>query len=121
MGAVPTPPVQVSKNLTPEQTAFIGRGSFGAFSLGIFYFLACGLMMDALLSLIPFVNLYIWIRGIISGRKMSWEKASWTDFATYQKRQKLLDKIGIVVLIVSFIFGFIFGMISALAVKSTIQ
>lgn len=121
VGAVPTPPAQASKSLTPEQAAFVKRGSFGAFSLGIIYFLASGLMIDALLTLVPFVNLYIWIRGIISGRKMSWEKATWTDFTTYQKRQKLLDKIGIVVLIVSFVFGVIMGVISALAVKTSIN
>ncbi len=119
-GTVPTPPAPAAKTVTPEQAAFIGRGSFGAFSLGLIYFLASGLMIDALLSLVPIVNLYIWIRGIIRGRKMSWEKGQWADFTTYQNRQKLLDKIGIVVLIISFAFGLVMGIVSALAVQSTL-
>ncbi|MDD5566784.1 MAG: hypothetical protein PHH01_01170 [Patescibacteria group bacterium] len=97
----PAKPAQTQASQpAPEEQKFINRPSFGAFSLGWIYFLATGLVKDGLLMFVPVYNVYIWIRGIINGRKMSWAKGEWRDFATFKKRQKLLDRIGLVFLVI---------------------
>jgi uncharacterized protein YpmB len=97
--AVPAP-----QNINNDQEKFINRWSFGAFSLSIIYFFASGLIKQGLFMFIPFYNIYIWIKGIVKGRKMSWEKGEWKDFETFKKRQKMLDRIGIVLVIIFVVF-----------------
>lgn len=97
----PPPPAKtVPSMVTPDQQSFIHRPSFGAFSLGLIYFLASGLMKEALLMLVPFFNIYLWFKGIFRGRRMSWQKGEWRDFDTFKKRQKTLDYIGIVFFVI---------------------
>jgi hypothetical protein len=84
--------------LTPEQEKFLKKWSWGALVMPTIYFLISGLMKEALFTFIPFLNIYIWIKGIVSGRRMSWERGEWKSFEVFQKRQKVTDWIGVVFL-----------------------
>jgi len=92
---------QNSAVLTPEQEAFTKKWSWGAFAMPNIYFFVSGLMKEGIYSLIPFLNIYIWVKGIFRGRRMSWERGEWKNWDVYVKRQKIVDKIGIVVLAVA--------------------
>jgi hypothetical protein len=103
MAPVPAP-APANASLSPEQQKFVNKWSFGAFSLSFIYFFASGLIKQGLLLLIPFYNIYVYFKGIVKGRKMSWEKGEWKDFDTFQRRQKLLDRIGLVMIIFMVVF-----------------
>lgn len=91
---------QNSAVLTPEQEAFTKKWSWGALFMPGIYFFASGLMREGIYSLIPFLNIYFWIKGFFRGRKMSWEGGEWKNWDIYEKRQRILDTIGIVVMVV---------------------
>ncbi len=62
------------------------------------YFFVSGLFKEALFTFVPFLNIYIWIKGFVRGRRMSWEKGEWKSFEVYQKRQRIMDWVGIIFL-----------------------
>ena len=96
----PAAPASELPSLTPEQTAFINRASFGAFGTGMLYFFAAGMPGQGFAFFIPFYNIFVWIRGIVKGRRMSWERGEWKNFEVYHKRQKYMDKAAVVLVIV---------------------
>lgn len=104
----------VSNNLTSsttasveDQQAFINRWSWGGFGLGWLYFMASRMYKTGFLYLlglfIPILNIYLSIKSGFRGRKMTWESGKWADFGAYQKRQKLLDTIAIILIVISII------------------
>ena len=65
---------------------------------------------------VPILDIYLWIKAGLRGRRLVWESGKWQDFESYRKRQKLLDKVGLVILLVSvliwlavFAFGYFNG------------
>ncbi|HTY39869.1 MAG TPA: hypothetical protein VMC43_02160 [Candidatus Paceibacterota bacterium] len=123
-------PAGTANGLTSEQSAFITRWSWGGFLLYCFYFLGNGLYGAALLyflgQAVPLLDLYLWFRAGSRGRKIAWEKKIWKDFASYERRQRLLDKIGFVfaTLVLILVIGgttalFLFGTHGPANVKPT--
>jgi hypothetical protein len=97
--------VETNEGLTAEQSAFIAQWSWGGFLLYCIYFLGNGLYKTAVLyffgTLVPGLNIYLWIRAGLRGRKMAWGKKIWNDFSSYEKRQRLLDQIGIIITVIA--------------------
>ncbi len=88
-----------------SQDKFINGWSWGAFFLGFIWALASRLYLYGVLmfvaSFIPLVNLVVWIYFAIAGKKLSWEKGHWESFELFEKRQRLLSKIGAIVFVVA--------------------
>lgn len=95
----------VGQPLSPEQQKYVNSWSFGAFGLGIFYCLANGLLFDAFLMLVPIVNIINFFRMIIKGRQLAWEKSAWLSFEHYQKRQRLLDRLAVIWVILTLVLS----------------
>lgn len=99
------------------QDAFINKWSWGGFLLYVFYFIGCRMYKKALLYflgvIVPIFNIWLWIKSGLKGRKMVWESGKWQDFESYRKRQKLLDKIGWLLLLVVIILSIIFYVIGS--------
>ncbi len=86
-----------SQMLTPEQNDFINHFSWGAIFFQPWHYFATNLILYGfLIMFIPVYNIYLYFKGIFSARKMSWETGEWKDFEQFKKRQKLMDKIGII-------------------------
>lgn len=109
-------PVSISSTVTTDQNTFINKWSWGGFLLYVVYFLGSRNYKRAFLyflgSAVPIWDIYLWIKSGLRGRKLVWESAKWQDFESYYRRQKLLDKIGILltltvilISIVSFALG----------------
>ena len=105
--------------LTSEQEKFISDFSIGAF-LGIWWALSSRIYGKALLYLIPLFNIFIWATGLWQGRRIVWNSGKWNNFDLYCKRQKLLDRIAIIILSIlaliitlsiPFLFYIVFGFI----------
>ncbi len=96
--------LEPAPTLAPDQQAFINKWSFGAFIMSPIYFFASGLILEGLLVIfVPFYNIYLYFKGIFRGRRMSWAKGNWKDFETFKKRQKFLDRLGIIFLCLEFL------------------
>lgn len=96
---------------TASNEEFIQKWSWGGFFLIWIYFLANSMYKKAFLYFIgyfiPLFNIYLAIKSGLRGRKMVWESGQWSDFESYKKRQSILDKIGIGLVLLSFLFGII--------------
>ncbi len=79
--------------LTAEQEKFIGKVSWGSLIFGPVFFFATHLIKYGFLMFVPFVNIYIYVKGFFRARRLSWATGEWKDFAQYEKRHKLMDKI----------------------------
>lgn len=98
------------------EDAFVRKWSWGGFFLGFIWALASRLyglaILFLVLSFIPIVNLILAIYLGIKGRGLVWKSGKWTDMGQFTQRQKLLDKIGIIlffVLLVIYILMWVFG------------
>ena len=87
--------------LSQEQAEFINKWSWGCFLSSIIWCIGSKLYWYALLFLIPVVNIAVWIFLSIKGRKTSWIKGKWENFEKFEKRQKLLDVIAVILLGIS--------------------
>lgn len=90
--------------LTPEQIQYISRWSWGAFLAGVIWPLGNRMWLWAVLTLVPVVNLYAWIKLSISGRQMAWEKGGWQNFEQFKKRQTIVAWVAVAVSIMIIIF-----------------
>lgn len=121
------------KDLNEKQKEFLNKFSWGAFGLHWVWAIASRLsagrvFLTIFFLLIPGVNiLYVLTHLGPQGRKIAWEggvkesynnegelkkTSKWKDFAEFANRQRLLDKWGQAVVIVSVtlvLLGFIFG------------
>jgi hypothetical protein len=97
----------IPPTLTAEQEIFIKKWSWGAFFLQFIWAFGSRLYVQAMLMLIasifPIVNLGVAIYFGIKGRQAVWKEAEWESFDLFQRRQKLLDKIGFWVFIIGLI------------------
>lgn len=75
---------QTNQTMTPEQEQFLGKFSIGALTLGMFYAFGSLLLKEGFLMLIPIYNIYLWIKLMFSGRRLSFERGSWLSFEAYQ-------------------------------------
>jgi hypothetical protein len=102
--------------------AYVSRWSWGGFGLVGIYFLGSRLYKTGFLYLlgmfVPFLNIWLWIKSGLRGRRIVWASGEWTDFAAYRKRQHVLDIIGIVLLCLSLASGF-FAAFSVTAMLAT--
>lgn len=82
------------KGLTEEQIEYIESWSWGAFFGGLIWpvFSRVGLWW-IIGWLVPFLNIYVWIKLSLHGKKISWQKWNWGSFEKFQKRQQLLGTI----------------------------
>lgn len=74
----------------------------------------------------PVVSVALWfvisLLPAIKGRKWVWNNGKWADFEVYKQRQKFLDKIGIIFLIIGALTALaLFGLIFALVLKTPAQ
>jgi len=99
-----TPVSQSQSQLTEDQLKFVSKLSWSALAFGPIYFFANGLIVEGFLFLVPFYNIYLWIKGFIQGRKMSWQKGEWKSFDSYRRRQRLLGKIAVAYVAIAVIF-----------------
>ena len=90
---------QATSHLTAEQLAFVNKFSIGALLFPQGYFFAVNSIRDGFLLFVPVYNIYVWLRGAFKGRRRSWETGEWKSFASYERRQKTMDKAGIIVLV----------------------
>jgi len=108
--AVPSAPAGLAvphhtvQDLTPEQQSFVNKFSWRALFLNAIYCFCMGLIVEGFLFFIPFYNVYMLFNIDIHGRRLSWEKGEWRDFATYEKRQKLMVKIAKIFLVIYAVF-----------------
>jgi hypothetical protein len=93
------------KNLNGEQAVFVSRVSWGAFFNPLVWGLGNKVYLWAVLSLIPFFNIYVWIKLTLYGRQMAWERGRWKDFEQFKKRQKIMAWIILSLKIFSLIFS----------------
>ena len=89
-------------NLTQEQSDYINKATIAGV-LGPLYAIAAGLYKEFWMFLIPFYNIYLFIKLIIKGRKMAWEKSN-KDYEYFTYHQKNLSKIAKILL--GIFFGF---------------
>ena len=87
---------QTDQVITPEQAQYLQKFSVGALTLGIFYAFGSSLVKEGFLMLIPFYNIYLWIKLMFRGRRLSFERGSWPSFEAFKQRQRLLDRVGVV-------------------------
>lgn len=104
--------------LSEEHVEFIGGSSLGAFLNPFVWALGNHLYWWALGLVVPIWGLYVWIRLIADGRRLSWEKG-WSTIGFYQESQKtLLKVIGILiavqVLVPLIFYTSVFASLSAL-------
>ena len=78
------------KNLAQDQINYINKFSWGAFFGSLVWALGNKLYLWALGFLVPFWNIYVWIKLSIDGRKMAWEQGKWTGFEQFKKRQLIM-------------------------------
>ncbi len=110
---------------TINQEDFIRRWSWGGFLLYFLYFLGSRNYKRAFLyflgATVPFLGIYLWIKSGLRGRKLVWGSGKWQDFESYRRRQVLLDRIGLVLLVLSLlgIAAGVFGMFSLEGNKSS--
>jgi len=85
------------KGLTDEQILYINKWSWGAFFGNGIWQWGQKLYLQAILAFIPFVNIYIWIKCAMDGRKMAWEKGGWNNFEHFKKRQTIMAWVIVIV------------------------
>lgn len=76
------------QNLSDEQLKSVDRLSWGAFFGGFIWPLSTGLYLWALACFIPFVNIYVYFKLWIHGRRMSYLALQPTSFEEFQERQR---------------------------------
>lgn len=91
------------KNLTPEQITFINKWSWGAFFSFPVWVLGNGLYIWILASIVPFFNIYAWIKLSANGRKMAWEEHTWINFDQFKQRQKTMAWIIVLLCILNLV------------------
>jgi hypothetical protein len=113
-------PASVAAVSSAPDDEFIRKWSWGGFFLFIVYLFASRLYKKAVLYLlgtaVPILDIVLWIKTGLRGRKMTWESGKWTDFEAYKKRQKLLDKIGIILFTISILATIVFVALGAMGV-----
>jgi len=87
------------KNLTDAEIAYVQGWSWPAFLSPTVWALASKMYLWAFLSLIPFVNLYVWIKLSVDGRAMTWEQKEWQNFTQFRARQKIVIWIILVIIV----------------------
>jgi len=87
------------KGLTDEQIKYINGWSWGAFFGNGIWQWGQKLYLQAVLAFIPFVNIYIWIKCAMDGRKMAWEKGGWDGFENFKKRQTVMAWVIVIVFV----------------------
>lgn len=115
--------VPSSTGLTPDQVQFIDKFSLGGLLIPQIHLFATHLIKDGFLLMVPFYNIYVWLRGAFRGRRRSWETGEWKDFASFERRQRLMDKAALIILAVIigyFIVLFLF-IVSLSALFSTVD
>ncbi len=104
-----------SLQLTSDQEKFIKSNSIGAGVFGVWFFIANGLTREGLKQFIPVYGGFQRLKAVNWGRKIVWESRPWQSFTEFQKRQKLLDTAGLVIIFTLIllitgmvIYGFLF-------------
>ncbi len=95
-------------NLSVEELESIDRLSWGAFFGSFIWPLSTGLYLWAFLSLIPILNIVIFFKLWVHGRRMSWKALKMTNFEEFQKRQ-MIPVIIIICINILAVVGLYFG------------
>ncbi len=111
------PPELALGQSSMDQDSFVRKWSWGGFFLTWIYFLASRAYKTAVLyflgMFVPILNIVLWIRGGLKGRKIVLKKVGWPNFEAYKKRQRLLDKIGVIIFVVALVIGVVGGVLEA--------
>lgn len=91
--------------LSAEQTAYLGKWSWGAFFGGVVWALGNKLYLWALGYFVPFYGLYVWINLAANGRRLAYQKG-WANFDQFKKRQKIMAIIVAILAVISIYFSY---------------
>jgi hypothetical protein len=108
-----------------ELETFLQGWSWGGFFLNWIYFFASRAYVMGVLyfvgSLIPIVDIVIALVAGMKGRKISFERGKWNDAQAFIKRQKLLDRIGIIVTIVTVVAILVLGLVIVFRISKQLE
>jgi len=82
--------LQPSTTLTRNDQIYLNNLSWGAFFCPLIWALGNKLYIWAIASLVPFLNLYVWLKLFFDGRQIAWENNKQIDFSAFKTRQKTI-------------------------------
>ena len=90
------------KDLSDEDFKFVTGWSWGAFFGSVVWALGNKLWLWALGTLVPFWNVYVWIKLSTDGRQLAWERLGETPVA-FKKRQGFVAWVVVVFLVLAIV------------------
>ncbi|MEK7105721.1 MAG: hypothetical protein AAB865_03495 [Patescibacteria group bacterium] len=93
-------------HLTDEQLHLVTGASLGAFLNPFVWAMGNHLYWWAAGMLVPFWNLYVWVRLVVEGRRMSFEKG-WSNFEFFKKSQKTILQVIVILIVVQVVIPLI--------------
>lgn len=93
--------------LNESDAEYVRAWSWGGFFLTWLYFFASRHAKYGILfllgSFVPVLNIVLWFIAGKHGRRFVWATGAWGDMETFKDRQRLLDKIGWILVILGII------------------
>lgn len=82
-----------TSNLSSEQKEFLDTKSIGAMIIGPSRFFSLNkINKEFYKSLIPVYSIFtMWPMAIAKGKRIAWEKGTYSNFESFQEKQKLID------------------------------
>jgi len=93
------------KDLSEEDFRYVTGWSWGAFFGSVVWALGNKLWLWALGTLVPFWNVFVWIKLSVDGRQMAWESST-ESIVAFRKRQKVVAWVVAVLIVLAIVVGF---------------
>ena len=81
--------------LSPDQAGVVNSGSWGAGIFGVIYLIAMKAYTHALIafigSIVPVVNIGVWIYYILKGKQLAWQFRPWKSYDDFLACQRIWD------------------------------
>lgn len=87
-------------SLSSDDPHFVQRESWAAFLNPFVWALGHCMWKWAVLTLIPGVNAYVWIRLWLGGRTLSWQSSDWSIESFKQRERRLLWLNGVLFVLI---------------------
>lgn len=101
--------------LSSEQRRALESGSWGA-AIGFIYLISMKAHTHALIafigSLIPIVNLVVWIYYIMKGKQLAWQFRAWKGFDDFLTCQRIWDRWAKWLFAIGLVLGVLGGFLS---------